>query len=265
MTVKRPLRLHSQFTKKTWQKLRFASGDSDLRAEIYEIVGESLFEDFDSIKKQVQDILKKWTTQEENMPARKITDAQKKRLLKADTWRRDEMLAELAPKLLKEVGDTVFDDHNRFRSELDNALKRLGVKLKTTDKKAIYTATSWRCEDAPPIIKKIRKKGTAAEPLRGLFETTINGKPAVVEYEPDTDLRDTEQIPLTEEGGIEAFIKREVLPYSPDAWYLKNSVKIGYEISLRVISTNRNRCERWMRSGRIFWRWSARVRDFWVR
>ena len=53
----------------------------------------------------------------------------------------------------------------------------------------------------------------------------------MVEYEPDSDLRDTEQIPLTEDGGIEAFIRREVLPYAPDAWYVPSSVKIGYEIS----------------------------------
>ena len=55
--------------------------------------------------------------------------------------------------------------------------------------------------------------------------------PVVVEYEPDTDLRDTEQIPLQEAGGIEAFLKHEVLPYSSDMWYVPESVKIGYEIS----------------------------------
>ena len=88
-----------------------------------------------------------------------------------------------------------------------------------------------RSENAPPVIRKIHKKGTKADPLRGLFETTINGRPAVVEYEPDTDLRDTEQIPLQEAGGIEAFLKREVLPYAADAWYQPDSVKIGYEIS----------------------------------
>ena len=68
-------------------------------------------------------------------------------------------------------------------------------------------------------------------PLRGLFPATIDGRPAVVEYEPDTDLRDTEQIPLLEEGVIDAFLRREVLPYVPDAWYVPESVKIGYEIS----------------------------------
>ena len=88
-----------------------------------------------------------------------------------------------------------------------------------------------RSENASPIIKKIHKRGTEAEPMRALFGTTIDGKPAVVEYEPDTDLRDTEQIPLQEEGGIDAFLQREVLPYAADAWYQPDSVKIGYEIS----------------------------------
>ena len=53
----------------------------------------------------------------------------------------------------------------------------------------------------------------------------------MVEYEPDPDLRDTEQIPLQEAGGVEAFLRREVLPYAADAWYQPDSVKIGYEIS----------------------------------
>ncbi len=87
-----------------------------------------------------------------------------------------------------------------------------------------------RSETAPPVIKKVHK-GVEAAPLHGLFNVTIKGKPAVVEYEPDTDFRDTEQVPLMEEGGIEAFLRREVLPYAPDAWYTPDSVKVGYEIS----------------------------------
>ena len=91
--------------------------------------------------------------------------------------------------------------------------------------------TGERSEDALPVIRKIHKRGTEADPLRGRFAATINGRPAVVEYEPDPDLRDTEQIPLQEAGGIEAFLRREVLPYAADAWYQPDSVKIGYEIS----------------------------------
>jgi type I restriction enzyme M protein len=88
-----------------------------------------------------------------------------------------------------------------------------------------------RDEDAAPLIRKIHKKHVAADALRGLFPATIAGKSAVVEYEPDPDLRDTEQVPLLEEGGIDAFMRREVLPYASDAWYVADSVKTGYEIS----------------------------------
>ena len=65
-----------------------------------------------------------------------------------------------------------------------------------------------------------------------LYDAVVAGKSCVVEYEPDADLRDTEQVPLLEEGGIEAFIRREVLPYTPDAWVNNDATKIGYEVSI---------------------------------
>ena len=91
--------------------------------------------------------------------------------------------------------------------------------------------THARATDAPPVIGKVHKKGTQRDPLRGAFAARVAGKPAVVAYEPDAELRDTEQVPLLEAGGIEGFLRREVLPYAPDAWYAADSVKTGYEIS----------------------------------
>ena len=88
-----------------------------------------------------------------------------------------------------------------------------------------------RSESAPTVVKKIHGRNVVANPLNGLFEVTIKDNPAVVEYEPDPELRDTEQIPLLHEGGIDAFLEKEVLPYASDAWYLPEQVKIGYEIS----------------------------------
>lgn len=83
-----------------------------------------------------------------------------------------------------------------------------------------------------PVIRRIHKPGkVAADPLRGLFPLTIEGKRCVVEYEPDSELRDTETVPLKEAGGIEAFIRREVLPHAPDAWIDEAKTTIGYEIS----------------------------------
>ncbi len=113
------------------------------------------------------------------------------------------------------------------------------LRLKGAEPGRAYTAAELRnlrescevAEDAPAVIKKIHRKGTPADPLHGLFEATIEGEIRVVEYEPDTDLRDTEQVPLIEEGGVEAFIRREVLPHVPDAWIDESQTRIGYEIS----------------------------------
>ena len=92
-------------------------------------------------------------------------------------------------------------------------------------------ATATPAPDAPPVIRKIHSGGVAPDPLRGLFPVQIDGRAVVVEYAPDPDLKDSEQAPLLEEGGIEGFLRREVLPYAPDAWYDPGSVKVGYEIS----------------------------------
>jgi type I restriction enzyme M protein len=87
-------------------------------------------------------------------------------------------------------------------------------------------------ESAPPVIRKLLKeRGGTPDPLHGRFAVTISGRPCVVEYEPDSDLRDTEQVPLQEGGGVEAFIRREVLPYAKDAWVGEPKTQIGYEIS----------------------------------
>ncbi len=63
--------------------------------------------------------------------------------------------------------------------------------------------------------------GENGKPLRDK-----NGKLIV-----DKELTDTEQIPLNYEGGIDAFISKEVLPYAPEAWVDEKQTKIGYEIS----------------------------------
>ena len=83
-----------------------------------------------------------------------------------------------------------------------------------------------------PVVAKVHKAGKVeVDEIRGRYASPVGDKALVIEYEPDSELRDTEQIPLLEEGGIEAFILREVQPHAEDAWYDPNSVKVGYEIS----------------------------------
>ena len=63
---------------------------------------------------------------------------------------------------------------------------------------------------------------------RPLIDKT--GKPVLKkgEKQPDANLRDTENVPLTED--IDNYFKKEVLPFAPDAWVDKSKTKIGHEI-----------------------------------
>jgi type I restriction enzyme M protein len=154
---------------------------------------------------------------------------------------------ELADEDIQRICDTflAFEETEQSRIFPNEALGYWKVtverplRLKGIDGERVYSAKEIKAlkeshqvdESAPAVIKKMHKKGVVADPLRGLIAVTIGGEERVVEYEPDTDLRDTEEVPLLEEGGIEAFIRREVLPYAPDAWFLENSVKTGYEVN----------------------------------
>jgi len=239
VTVERPLRLHSQLSLEAIESLRFASGDEDLRAELYEQFGDALFAEFDKVSTALEKCLSEWGVDEvegedeDGGSAKKgLPDKKRKKLLSAKTWERDGRLVEVASKLREAVGDQLFEDHNEFRGRVTSALEEASLKLSATEVKLILKAASWRNDNAPPVIAKVLKPGKAkADPLFGRFYSTENGKRYVVEYEPDSELRDTEQVPLLEEGGIEAFIRREVLPYAPDAWIKEGATKVGYEVS----------------------------------
>ncbi len=161
-----------------------------------------------------------------------LPENKRRKLLDFRSWERDGRLVEAASMLRDALGEALFEDHNLFRDQVYAALDKAGTNLAAADLKQIIKAVSWRVETAPPVIAKVRPVGRVRPVgLIGLFEATVKGRPCTVEYEPDPDLRDTEQVPLLKEGGIEAFIRREVLPYTPDAWIKEDATKIGYEIS----------------------------------
>ncbi len=238
--VERPLRLHSQLSRKAIESLRFASGDEEIRNALYDKLGDALFEKPASVRKELEKLITEWGKSDsdeegeegETVPKKTLADSKKRKLLDESTWKRDLMLVKTASELRDELGDGLFEDHNIFLIQVEAALKARKLKLSAAELKIILNAVSWRVEDAPRVLKKVHKPGrTMADPLRGLFEADLDGVTSVVEYEPDSELRDYEQVPLLEEGGIEAFIRREVLPYTPDAWIVEADTKIGYEIS----------------------------------
>lgn len=126
-------------------------------------------------------------------------------------------------------------DFNVCLGAVKEEMSKRGAKLTVKRKRLLQTALAERDERAEPVVRRMHRPGTGADPIRGLYAVGRGSQDRIVEYEADTELRDTEQIPLQEQGGIEGFLTREVLPYAPDAWYVPKSVKIGYEVSF-------NRC-----------------------
>lgn len=70
---------------------------------------------------------------------------------------------------------------------------------------------------------------TVDRPKRDEQGILVKNKRGKIEI--DKTLRDKEQVPLTYEGGIEAFVRNEILPYSPDAIVDTDDYVIGYELS----------------------------------
>ncbi|MCA9643371.1 MAG: hypothetical protein KC492_21880, partial [Myxococcales bacterium] len=95
-------------------------------------------------------------------------------------------------------------DRKAFTKTLSAAFKQADVSVPAGVLKAVLSALSERDESAPPCLDS-------------------KGHP-----EPDTDLRDTESVPLTE--SIQEYFEREVKPHVPDAWIDETKTKVGYEI-----------------------------------
>ncbi|UIR29999.1 type I restriction-modification system subunit M [Priestia flexa] len=144
----------------------------------------------------------------------------------------DLTLAKIIKKLAERYNYTIVTDFNEFILELNNIAKEIGEKLPAKRVNIIKNYIAQVDENAEKVIKKIHKPGKVeANPLYGLYNTVIDGKNYVVEYEPDSNLRDSEQIPLLHDGGIEKFFYDEVLTFTSDAWIDESKTQIGYEIN----------------------------------
>ena len=232
--IQRPLRLRSQLSSDRVDSLRWASGDEALRREIYEVVGDDVFKNFSKVEDQITTVLEE--PDEDDDEGVKITKAMRKRLLDPKKWARDQKIWTFGKELAKQLGTQRFDDYNEFAAEVDAALKTLGEKLGAADKKALLRGVSWADAEAPAVIKKaVKADKNSADPIHGLYAAQVDNVDMLVEYEADSDLADFEQVPLLEDGGVEAFVTREVLPYAPDAWVDAKAEKIGYEISFTKV------------------------------
>lgn len=85
-------------------------------------------------------------------------------------------------------------------------------------------------DDWTAFAKATKLKAATLKKIRPFItEKDPTAKP--IDGEADSDLRDTEIVPFTYAGGVEAFLKNEVMSYAPDAWVDEKKTSVGYELS----------------------------------
>jgi len=246
VTIERPKRLKAQFTAERIETLRFDKALKEPMQWAFETYGEKVYANIAEYKEEVES----WCEKNEL----NLTAANKKKLLKQDTWKKHLNLVTEATALMKAIGTEEYNDFNIFKVLVDKQLKTSKTKLGASEKKAILNAISWYSADAEKVIKstvkltgdKLTKLLThlgceekelpnfGYYPLESVIarrEATKQSaaKGTYITYETESDLRDTENVPLKE--NIQAYFLREVKPHVEEAWINLDATKIGYEIS----------------------------------
>jgi type I restriction enzyme M protein len=237
ITIERPLRLSLQFSPERLAALRFDRGQlGPVMQRLYEAFGQDWtpksYGDFEAVEPEVRALIKA------EFPD--LKEKHRKDVLNPKLWQSQRALLEKAQALGEAIGPQQLDDYNAFDALLSRALKQTGLTLDTSERNQLEAAITWTNPDAEPVIKKVVKG--KPDPLYGTFEY----KGQVVTFQPDSNLRDNEDVPLTAEtargGNVdaenEAYFKREVAPHVKDAW-IDGSKKderdngvgiVGYEI-----------------------------------
>ncbi|WP_288761103.1 class I SAM-dependent DNA methyltransferase [uncultured Veillonella sp.] len=97
-----------------------------------------------------------------------------------------------------------------------DGIKKASEVAQLDDWDAFAKATRLKKAQLNKIRPYITEKDRSSKPVKGVA---------------DTELRESEQIPLDYPGGIDRYIEKEILPYAPDAWVDMKSQKIGYGFS----------------------------------
>lgn len=140
-------------------------------------------------------------------PLRLRVDLNDDNVAALDENSKDEELTRLITLYRESGGSDTCMDFNAFMREIEKLSKSNGVKLTAKRKKAVRDFLTQIDETAEAVLDS-------------------KGNP-----EADKNLKDTEQIPLLYEGGIESYWKNEIKPYVPDSWIDEKSIGIGYELS----------------------------------
>lgn len=233
VSIERPKRLKAQFTEERIAELRFDKSLREPMVWAYKSFGEEVYTNLAKHEKAIID----WTEKQEmNLNAK-----QSKALVSPALWQKQADILMVAKQLMQAIGTDVYMDFNVFRDKVEVALKTLKIKLSATDKNAILNAVSEYDGQAEKVVKSIIKlNGDKLKDLLGHLGCTesqlsdfgyyaTSKKGEYIEYETESDLRDTENVPLKE--NIYEYFLREVKPHVAEAWINLDTTKIGYEIS----------------------------------
>ena len=230
VTVERPLRLRAQFTALKIDALRHDSKDVEFSQYLYATFGEKVYQGLSEADKTA---VKEYLQENEI----KKTDKQLKPFFDAAKWRERRELMEAAKAIKEIVGEEVFMDYNAFLEKVVDAAPKGATAAQC---KAIARAMAEPDPAAERVVKSEVKANAKAlkelEAVYGVPEERLQDygyfptdRGSFVAYEPDTDLRDGEKIPVKED--IWAYFQREVRPYAEDAWIDLPKTKICCEIS----------------------------------
>jgi len=247
VNIERPKRLKAQFRDELIETLRFDKSLKEPMRWCLQEFGNECYTDIGKHKKAIEEYLDK-----EDIS---LSAKQKNALISKKIWAKHKKLLETANILQDKIGTDEYSDFNIFKKKVEKVLKDEKTKLSATEKNTILNAVSWYDENAAKVIKKASKiSGEKLEKLlehlgckqeqlsdfQGNFslrETALANfgyyatekKDEYREYESDTDLRDSENIPLKE--NIHEYFLKEVKSHIEEAWINLDSTKIGYEIS----------------------------------
>lgn len=233
VTIERPKRLKAQFTAERIAELRYDKTLKEPMVYAYETYGEAIYKEIENHKKEILD----WCEKNEL----NLTAANQKKLVSKTTWDKQAFLLEQATLLFNHFGDTIYTDFNVFTQKVDAVIKDQKLKLGASEKNAILNSVSWYDAEAEKVVKStVKLSGDKLDKVLkhldcteseladyGYFPTAKKGEYLV--YETESDLRDTENVPLKE--AIHSYFLREVKPHVEEAWINLDATKIGYEIS----------------------------------
>jgi type I restriction enzyme M protein len=233
VSIERPKRLKAQFTAQRIEVLRYDKTIKEAMQWVYENYGDKAYTQLNSFEEEIL----AWCEKNDiDLNAKK-----RKALLSPQTWEKQKAILNAATHLLDAIGSGEYSNFNDFQSKVEAELKAQKLKLSGTEKNAIYAAVSWYCETADKVIKMTQKlSGDKLDALihhlncteeqlpdYGYFPTGKKGE--YITYETESDLRDSENIPLKE--NIYNYFLKEVKPHVEEAWIDLEKTKIGYEIS----------------------------------